>query len=202
MVCLTPNPEKAWVGRRPPGLCKRLLASPRMSSASSPALQRLGFAQESTVCLFPLVWVLSKFALLPKRDKGSWWGRVLQTGMQSGSFEHGILESCSVRAWRVWTGAFQMGSEAPRSQGKACTRPRFTQGLSLRCSVPNTLKGRARANDRNLKDAGPTSGYPPLPVQMVRGLVQGQEVAPGVLGPRLASGRQGLSLSSVMCSGH
>lgn len=36
------------------------------------AFQRVAFASESTVCLFPLLWVLSKFALLPKRDKGSW----------------------------------------------------------------------------------------------------------------------------------
>lgn len=85
---------------------------PTQASNPSAALQRVGFAPESTVCLFPLLWVLSKFAVLPKRDKSS-WGRAYQTGMRSGSFELGILESCSVRARRalrrMWPEAVQTG---------------------------------------------------------------------------------------------
>lgn len=123
--------SKGLGGQEAAGLCKRPSATPCTASASSAALQRVGFAQESTVCLFPLLWVLSKFAVLPKRDKSSWGvggaGRAFQTGMRSGRFELGILESCSVRAKRALRRmrpkAFQTGFSGPRSQGSVGRGP-------------------------------------------------------------------------------
>lgn len=111
-------------------------------TATSATLQRGGFAQESTVCLFPLCWVLSKFALLPKRDKGS-WGRAFQTGMRSGSFELGVLELCSVRARRIfrWAGAFQVGFQGSQEPRVCIHRPSFNRRLPFTCNLNILFEG-------------------------------------------------------------
>lgn len=62
------------------------LASPRTSSACPPKGR---FCLRVNSLLVPLFWVLSKFALFPKRDKGS-WGAAFQAKRQrlSSGFEN------------------------------------------------------------------------------------------------------------------
>lgn len=110
--------RSGWAGGRPGYARGRRPPHARTSSACPPK-GRFCFRVNSL--LVPLFWVLSKFALLPKRDKGSWGDTV---PMRAAAFELGIRESCSVRARRAcrrrWPGLFTVGSEVPRSE---CTDP-------------------------------------------------------------------------------